>query len=101
LRHQFHNEWFVTYDKIALGRQIADALCIDLWGFLYLVPDDIVMRVKLSSYDGGWLQKFRIEKTETQATVNGGTAVRENAYINMINADILRPVERSHDRKAG
>ena len=36
------------------------------------------------------MAKLRIENTETQATINGGKAVRNNAFIDMTNAKIYQ-----------
>ena len=91
LRYRYRNEWLVTFEKILKGRQVSDLLRVDYWGFLYLAPEDIVMRVKIySPENGGWLVPFRVEKTVTQKTVNGGEAERDNAFISMATADQLR-----------
>ena len=90
LRGKFKNEWLVTYDKLDKGRAAADLLQVEYWGFLYLVPDDIVLRVKLYGPKDGWLVPIRKERTETQATVNGGKANRLNGYVGMATADVLR-----------
>jgi hypothetical protein len=94
LRTSFHDAWLLTYSKIIEGQRIAQAMCVELWGVLYLVPDDTVLRVKLWSPDGGWLVCFSVNKTETQATCNGGTALRDNAYIDMSAATVL-PVRKT------
>lgn len=90
LQHQFNNEWLVTSDKIDRGKAVAELLQVEFWGFLYLVPDDIVLRVKIWT-PARWLIKIRREHTETQRTVNGGVATRLNAFLDMSSADILRP----------
>lgn len=90
LQNSFKNEWLVTADKIDRGVAVAELLQVEFWGFLYLVPDDIVLRVKIWHPDAKWLVKMRREHTETQRTVNGGKAVRLNAFIDMATAHILR-----------
>lgn len=90
LRTTFNAEWLLTFEKIIGAQRMAQAMCVKCWGLLYLVPNDVVLRVELFSPAGGWLTKFRVEKTETQATVNGGTAVRDNAFIDMSFASVLR-----------
>jgi hypothetical protein len=89
LRTTFHDAWLLTYSKIVEGQRIAQAMCVELWGILYLVPDDTVLRVKLWSPERGWLVCFSVNKTETQATCNGGSALRDNAYIDTTNAELL------------
>jgi hypothetical protein len=38
---------------------------------------------------GGWAVPIRIQETKTQATINGGIAVRQNAFIDMKTATVL------------
>lgn len=91
LRIRFKNEWLVTRAKILGGAKVADGLMVPFWGLLYLVPEDVVLRVKLYEPGCGWLVPIRSERTQTQATVNGGTAMRDNAFIDMGTADVLKP----------
>lgn len=97
LRGQFKNEWLVTADKIAENQQAAKLLGVESWGILYLVPDDIVLRIKLWHPKKGWLVKYRTERTETQATVNGGRANRVNAFIPMETADLMTEKRKADD----
>lgn len=90
LRGQFGNELLLTYDKLEKGRLLADLLCVDFWIIGYLVPDDVVLRLKLYRPGGDWLARVRKDRTVTQATVNGGSALRLNGYIDMQSADVLR-----------
>jgi hypothetical protein len=88
-RGGFHNEWLLTYEKLIHGRNLAIGLCVEYWGLVYLVPDDLVLRVKMFTPERGWLVRFHVEKTTTQATCNGGTATRDNAFIDLSAADVL------------
>lgn len=92
---RFGNEWLLTYDKIVKGCDIAKALKVPFYGFLYLIDDSLILSVKIADKDGHIIQKVRIERTETQAAVNGGTAIRTNAYIDMSGAREIR-VEQDH-----
>lgn len=83
---KFGNEWLVTFEKLQKGALIARALCVPLVGYLFLVPDKKVLSVRLTDERGNYLPKIRIERTETQATTNGGEIVRTNAYIDMSSA---------------
>jgi hypothetical protein len=91
----YASQWLVTYDKIAGARQLADHLRVELWGLLYLVPDDLLLCKRLyrpgCGQDCGWLASFGVRKTDTQATVNGGNARRDNAFIDMVGCLILPP----------
>jgi len=80
---QYGDEWLVTWDKIDGARKIATSLGVSLWGFLYLVPDDLLIIVEISNAQGEFLREMRVEATQTQKTVNGGLIVRNNAYISV------------------
>lgn len=85
----YGDEWLVTWSKIDRARSIAAGLGVPLFGFLYLVPDDLLLVVRVSDKTGVLLVPVRVAATETRATVNGGSAVRNNAYIPMITAQAI------------
>lgn len=87
---RFGNEWLLTFEKINKGALLARSLRIPFIGYLYLVPDGIALAIKLSDENGNLLPKIRIERTKTQATTNGGHAVRTNAYVCMDDAKSIR-----------
>lgn len=89
---RFGNEWLLTFEKITKGAALARSLRIPFIGYLYLVPDGIALAIKLSDEHGNLLPKIRIERTKTQATTNGGHAVRTNAYVCMDDAKQIRVV---------
>jgi hypothetical protein len=84
---QFHDEysgkWLVTFDKILKGMKLAEALRVPLYGFLYIVKDKALLMRRLWSPAKGLEAHMEIRKTKTQATVNGGEAVRDNAFLDM------------------
>jgi hypothetical protein len=84
----FKNEWLVTWDKVHNAIQIANSLGVPCFGFLYLVNDKYLLIQKLSEPNGKLNVKIRLETTETQATINGGKAIRTNAFIDMSSAHI-------------
>lgn len=92
LTNDFGKKWLVTADKIDRCVNIAGRLGIDFRGFLYLVPEKILLIVPIWSYGRGYTCKIDREITETQRTVNGGTIVRENAYIHLENVKVIRQV---------
>jgi hypothetical protein len=90
--NEYDCEWLVTFDKITSGVSVAAAHCVPFYGFLYLpaVPGLLVRQIW--SPDEGYTVEFRVAKTRTQATTNGGTILRDNAFINMREASLLRPL---------
>lgn len=83
-------EWLVTYAKIEAGRITARALGVPFIGFLYLIPDDLLITKQLSDANGEWTCEFRVDMTETQETINGGKITRENAFIDLTEAKHIR-----------
>ncbi len=81
-RAAFNNEWLITAEKVDSGKKLADQFCVPLYGFLFLVDDDVLLRVNLSEAE------MRRERTATQKTINGGVAWRENAFVNMATAKV-------------
>lgn len=83
LMHKFDGDWLITWDKVVGGRDVALDLQAPFIGLLYLVPDDLLLLQKITEANGEWAVDMRIKETTTQRTVNGGSAVRYNAYICM------------------
>lgn len=86
----FGYKWLVTFEKIAKAKQMSETLCVPLVGILYLVSDKTLLYRRLTNADGSWACNFHTEDTQTQATVNGGKAVRKNTFIDMSDAKVLR-----------
>ena len=70
--------YLVTYEKIRKGIDTADALGVSFLLIIKLIPDDIIVYFKLNED-----VDIEVRETETQATCNGGVAVRKNAYISL------------------
>ena len=86
---KFNLEWLVTMQKIIDCVKIAESLHVHLFGFLYLIPSKMLLIKKIWDNKEGFVVDFNVIKSETQATINGGTAIRSNAYIKMNDATIL------------
>lgn len=89
LRKSFGNRWLVTADKIDRCVSVCSELGVGLRGFLYLVPEKILMIVPIWDYRTGYVSDIEYEATETQKTVNGGLAVRQNAFIDVSKAKVI------------
>ena len=79
---EFHvnygDEWLVTFDKIIKGMKVAEAMRVPFFGFLYVVQSK-----------GLEFEFVTVRKTRTQASVNGGSALRDNAFLNMSSVEPL------------
>ncbi len=78
---EYGNTWLITYQKILDGATLSKLLRVPFIGVLYLVPDDEVLFWKITDHNGAFLFDFEVRETQTQRTVNGGTIIRENAYL--------------------
>lgn len=92
LKGEYQNRWLVTADKVDRGVAICKGLGIDFRGFLYLVPNKMLLIVPIWSYEKGYVADIEYEQSQTQATVNGGLAVRINAYIDTSKAKVVAEV---------
>lgn len=89
LVNRYKNQWLITADKLERGVSACERLGIDFRGFLYLVPDNMLFIVPIFTYKEGWVASIDYDVTETQATVNGGTARRLNAYVDVSKAKVI------------
>ena len=87
---RFGGTWLITNSKIKALAEAAKLFGVPGTGLLYLVPDKLVLAVKICDEEGRFVHNFEVKQTLTQATVNGGTAIRDNAFIPMITAAEFR-----------
>jgi hypothetical protein len=85
----YKNEWLVTWSKVSNAINIATSLGVPCVGFLYLVKPKVLLAQRLSDNDGRLAVEVRLSTTSTQATINGGRAMRTNAFISMADAKIF------------
>ena len=86
-QRMFQNEWLITAEKVESGVKLASGFCVPLYGFLFLVDADVLLVQNLSA------AKMRKEVTETQRTINGGTAMRENYFVQMDTAKVYHGIK--------
>jgi|21_taG_2_1085346.scaffolds.fasta_scaffold83631_1 hypothetical protein len=76
-------EMLINADKLEKGAKLAIALKCNFAVLLVLVPSRLTLALKITGEDGEVIPKVRFEMKKIRATTNGGTALREVAYINM------------------
>lgn len=79
-------EWMITKAAMIDAAAFADTRLVPLWGFLYLVPQKILL-IKMLYHNGEWKVRQSSRQTESQATINGGTATRMNMFLDIRDAD--------------
>jgi len=90
LRGNFNNEWLITYGKLVKGSQLSKSLCVPFVGFLYLLKSNSILSIRITDELGEFLPAIRLQRTETQATINGGSIIRGNAFISMAHAKVIQ-----------
>jgi hypothetical protein len=73
--------YLITYRKIQRGRVAARLLHVPL--FLIVGLADCTVWWKVSEADGQWCEDPDVQRTRTQRSINGGTALRWNAYLSL------------------
>lgn len=81
--NRYNDEWLVTFEKILNGAELSKRLYVPFYGLLYLVQEPIGVILKITDEKGNILPRVRIEQTTTQKTINGGSIVRTNAYVDI------------------
>lgn len=89
-RYQFDSEWLVTWDKVKKGMELAKDLCTPFVGFLYLVDQKTLLVQQITDAKGMLIPEIKIRTSVTQATINGGSIARINAYIDMSKAKVYQ-----------
>jgi len=87
----YNYEWLVTASKIERGILAGSLLGVPFIGFLYLIPDKLLL-VETIANNGEIIPKHKMQRTTTQATINGGVANRNNMFIDMSSAKVLQDV---------
>ena len=80
---QFDNEWLITFDKILAGLKASQFFKVPYYGFLYLVDDDVGIKLRISDDLGNLIVRIRVDRTDTQKSINGGSVIRTNAYVDV------------------
>jgi hypothetical protein len=75
------NGYLVTYDKIKYGAQISSFYKVPFFLIVNLLLDNRILVWQLTQPNGSHTMDFKILETKTQATCNGGSAIRRNAYL--------------------
>jgi len=82
---KFAGEWLLSYSKVKALQIAAKILGVPGLGLLYLPDSDgpLLLVRWICNREGILFDGIRVKETRTQKNVNGGTAVRENAFINL------------------
>lgn len=89
-RSTFENRWLVTYGKIVKAELCCEFMQLPLEGFLWIVQSKCLLRKVIWTPEKKRIANLYTAETETKRTVNGGSIVRENAFIDMSDAEVIQ-----------
>ena len=70
---------------------MAEGLHVPFLLFIYLVDEDMLLYQVVWSPEAGWVPQIQVKETITPSNINKGSMVRrENAFIDMSNAKIIK-----------
>ena len=80
--------YLISYDKIENGLQICRIMRVPFILIVYLIKDGVVMGIEIGD-EFGVSVEMEIKETRTQKSIEGGTVIRRNAFIDLENFYIL------------
>ena len=80
--------YLISYDKIENGLQICRMMRVPFILIVYLIKDGVVMGIEIGN-EFGVSVEMEIKETRTQKSIEGGTVIRRNAFIDLENFYIL------------
>jgi hypothetical protein len=89
-----YGSWLITNEKIKICRKLSKYLKVPFIGFLYLIKSNITMYWIITDKNGEYKFEIQTANTETQKTINGGSIIRENAYLPFTNGEILTKIKQ-------
>jgi hypothetical protein len=78
----------ITNDKLEVCRKISKVFMVDLYVFCYCLKDKKVVAWKVAT-DGTYNYDICVKSTQTQKSINGGSAVRKNSFLPWSEAKVL------------
>lgn len=81
--------YLISHSKIVAGKQASALFNVPFVILVYTIRDDKLVSLRITNECGETIAPMEVCETETQATVNGGVAHRENAYVCMSSAKII------------
>jgi hypothetical protein len=80
--------YLISYDKIENGLQICRMMRVPFILIVYLIKDGVVMGAEIGD-EYGVTVEMEITETRTQKSIEGGSVIRRNAFIDLENFYIL------------
>jgi len=93
-QHQFQNEWMISSHKLLAGAQLSKMLEVPFVGYLYIVPNKIVLSAKITNDKGRFIIPIRFAEKQTSASCNGGIMQDTCGFINLQRMKIMSDLDQ-------
>lgn len=82
---QYNDEFLISKSKLDAGVQMSKQTRTPFVLILNTTIDDNIFIKSITNDNGEIICQYRIEKTKTKKNIDGGVAIRDNAFIKMFN----------------
>lgn len=82
---QYNDEFLISKSKLDAGVQMSTQTRTPFVLILNTTIDDNIFIKSITNDNGEIICQYRIEKTKTKKNIDGGVAIRDNAFIKMFN----------------
>lgn len=80
-----YGTYLISWDKIQNGMEMARMMRVPFILVVYLAQSQMVLGVELATEDGTLaIPDIEVKETRTQRSIDGGSVMRKNAYIDLI-----------------
>ena len=80
--------YLISNDKLSHGQQLSYMMNMPFFVIVNLIYENKLLVWKITDAQGNFLDSFPRRRTKTRATVNGGTAERLNAFLQMTSKNL-------------
>ena len=80
----------ISYNKLQAGRDASRAFKAPFVILLYLVDSDNIVSIKMTNEEGEFISAFKKEVTRTNYNIDGGSALRENAFVELTRMSLIK-----------
>ena len=86
-----YGSWLISWEKVYKCSWLSKHICTPFYGFLYLIPSDIILTWQITDNTGKPMFEIKKEERETQRSCNGGTKIDHVALLPVEYASYLEP----------
>ena len=80
-----YGTYLISWDKIQNGMTMAKMMRVPFILIVYLVDSQMVLGTEIATEDGDLaIPDIEVKETRTQRSIEGGSVIRKNAYIDLI-----------------